>query len=154
MYQKSHQKQEKFKLRKKRKKKLNVASRQKGLKDTTSGHYMIFLSKILDIMVRNDNMRKIYIIIDNAPIHTSKQVEEMIKGRNRGYKFVYRTTYSPELNSIKQFWSLMKGKIKHNSKTIEARIIDATYEIPIRHFKNIIQHSKNHFVIGLNCILI
>jgi transposase len=109
-------------------------------------------------MDRNDNMRKIYIIIDNAPINTSKQVEEMIKGRNRGYKFVYRTPYSPELNSIKQFWSLMKGKIKHhklhNSETIEARIIDATYEIPIRHLKNIIQHSKNHFVIGLNCILI
>lgn len=95
-------------------------------------------------------MRRFCIIINNAPIHTSKQVEEMIKRRN-SHKFVYRTLYSPELNPIIQFWSLMKGKTKHHklqdSETIEARIVDAAYEIPIQHLKNIIQHSKNHFVI-------
>jgi transposase len=41
--------------------------------------------------------------IDDAPIHTIDAIDAMIA--ERGYKCVYLSPYSPELNPNEQFWS-------------------------------------------------
>ena len=46
------------------------------------------------------------IIMDNAPIHTADQIDEMIVAR--WYKSIYLPPYSPELNPIEQFWAIVK----------------------------------------------
>ncbi|GAA5814508.1 hypothetical protein MFLAVUS_008005 [Mucor flavus] len=121
---------------------------------TTTGHYLRFLNDTLDIMDKQDSMKDFYLIMDNAPIHTSKAIEQAVKRRNRDYKCVYLPPYSPELNPIEQFWALIKRKVKRNkldgTDTLELRIIEAANEIPIQYLINMVQHSKDHFLNSLN----
>ena len=85
--------------------------------------------------------------MDNAPIHSSKQIAELIKSRNKDYKLVYLPPYSSELNPIEQFWVLIKGRVKDNKlqslETLEKRIVEAAYEIPLQQLHSIVKHSKN-----------
>jgi transposase len=71
------------------------------------------------------------------PIHTSKEIEATIKGRNRSYKYVYLPLYSPELNPIEQLWALIKGKVRRHkledTENLEERINDTSFAIPIAH---------------------
>ncbi len=46
-------------------------------------------------------MKEFYTIMDNAPIHTADDIDEMIS--KRGYKSIYLPPYSPELNPIENF---------------------------------------------------
>lgn len=48
------------------------------------------------------------IVMDNAPIHTAKDIDELIT--KRGYKSIYLPPYSPELNPIEQLWAIVKNK--------------------------------------------
>lgn len=48
------------------------------------------------------------IVMDNAPIHTAKEIDELIT--KRGYKSIYLPPYSPELNPIEQLWAIVKNK--------------------------------------------
>lgn len=48
------------------------------------------------------------IVMDNAPIHTAKEIDELIT--KRGYKSIYLFPYSPELNPIEQLWAIVKNK--------------------------------------------
>ncbi|KAI7899619.1 uncharacterized protein BX663DRAFT_563771 [Cokeromyces recurvatus] len=62
-----------------------------------------------------------------------------------------------ELNLIEQFWALIKRKVRRekleDTETLqERRIVGAANEVPIQHFENIIQHSKNQFNNCLNHI--
>ncbi|KAI7904853.1 uncharacterized protein BX663DRAFT_535650 [Cokeromyces recurvatus] len=61
-----------------------------------------------------------------------------------------------ELNPIKQFWALIKRKVRReklkDTETLQERIVGAANEVPIQHFENIIQHSKNQFDNCLNHI--
>jgi transposase len=48
--------------------------------------------------------------MDNALIHTSPEIQNIIE--SRGYKYVYLPPYSPFLNPIEEFWSEVKAGIK------------------------------------------
>ena len=52
-------------------------------------------------MDKHPHMKEHYIIMDNAPIYTHKNIKKYIE--YRGYKCVYLPAYSPELNPIEQF---------------------------------------------------
>ncbi|KAG1171428.1 hypothetical protein G6F36_011751 [Rhizopus arrhizus] len=52
------------------------------------------------------NVKGFYIVMDNVPIHKNTDIERYII--NRGYGCVYLPPYSPELNPIEQFWSVVK----------------------------------------------
>ncbi|KAG1459567.1 hypothetical protein G6F56_006134 [Rhizopus delemar] len=48
--------------------------------------------------------------MDNTPIHISNEIDTMVTERE--YKCTYLPLYSPELNPIQQFWSIVKNKAK------------------------------------------
>ncbi|CEJ03240.1 hypothetical protein RMCBS344292_17228 [Rhizopus microsporus] len=81
-------------------------------KGTVTGHYMRFIAQTLDEMDKFPEMKGFYIVMDNAPIHTSQDITTMIEAR--GYKAVYLPPYSPELNPIENFWLIVKGAVKRS----------------------------------------
>lgn len=99
-------------------------------------------------------MKGFNLIMDNAPIHSSYEVNQMVENRKKNYKCVYLPPYSPELNPIEQFWSIVKHKVKRNqlmeSETLAQRITEACNQVPTSHLFNITQHSKNHLKNCLN----
>ncbi|KAG1137002.1 hypothetical protein G6F37_011878 [Rhizopus arrhizus] len=76
-------------------------------RETVAGHYLSFLKATLDEMDKYLEMKGHYLVMDNAPIHSSSDIG---KYTNSGYRFVYLPPYSPELNLIEQFWSVVKTK--------------------------------------------
>ncbi|CEG64786.1 hypothetical protein RMATCC62417_01702 [Rhizopus microsporus] len=82
-------------------------------------------------------------LMDNAPIHTSEDIAKYAE--SRGYRCAYLPPYSPELNPIEQFWSVVKSKVKHNKflekETLMTRISEASNSLKLSDFKGIIRHS-------------
>ncbi|KAI8883914.1 hypothetical protein K501DRAFT_323245 [Backusella circina FSU 941] len=104
-------------------------------KGTTSEHYLQFISDSMDIMDEFSEMKGYFIILDNAPIHAPEIVDPIIMQR--------------EFNAIKQFWSIIKVKVRRTKlsdiENLTTRIIEASEAVPIVHLKNIIQNSVNQF---------
>lgn len=96
-------------------------------------------------MDRFPEMTNYYIVMDNAPIHGNKEIEEIIE--ERGYRSVYLPPYSPELNPIEQFWSVLKDKVKRSqfgdTEDLKTRISEASQQVPIEILKNIIKHTAD-----------
>jgi hypothetical protein len=116
-------------------------------KGTVTGHYILFLQKTMNLMDQFPEMKGFYIVMDNAPIHTADEIEEMIS--NRGYRSIYLPPYSPELNPIENFWSTMKSHVKrtkfNDTDDLKMRIAEASNEIRPSTLRNISQHSVNMF---------
>jgi transposase len=85
--------------------------------------------------------------MDNAPIHTADAIDALIT--ETGHKCVYLPPYSPELNPIEQFWSIVENKVKHNQfqdkGDLATRIAEACNAVPRKHLKAFIQHPVNVF---------
>ncbi|CEP16486.1 hypothetical protein [Parasitella parasitica] len=94
---------------KKRKRGDGVAHTSKG---TVTGHDVSFLKATMDEMGRFPHMKCHFLVMDNAPIHTSDNTVKYVE--SRGYRCAYLPSYSPELNPIEQFWSVIKSKVKRN----------------------------------------
>ncbi len=62
------------------------------------------------------------IIMDNASIHKSKKVLELIE--NAGCKLQYLPPYSPDFNPIENYWAVMKNNIRKIRNRYE-NILDA-----------------------------
>ncbi|KAG0740381.1 hypothetical protein G6F57_006806 [Rhizopus arrhizus] len=75
-------------------------------KDATAGHYVKFLEATLD---KHDQIRGFHLVMDNAPIHSFKQMAELIESRSRT-KPVYLPPHSPELNPKSNPRLLLKEK--------------------------------------------
>lgn len=120
---------------KKRKRGDGIAHTSKG---TVAGHYVSFLKTTMDEMDQYPHMKGHDLVMDNAPIHTSEDIAKYVE--SRGYHCVYLPPYSPELNPIEQFWSVVKSKVKRNKfldkETLMTRITEASNK-----FKGIVTHS-------------
>jgi transposase len=116
-------------------------------KGTTGEHYLQFISDTMDIMDEFPEMKGHFIIMDNAPIHVPEMIDSIIM--QRGYTGVYPPPYSPELNPIEQFRSIIKAKVRRTKltdlETLTTRIIEASESVPIVHLENIIQHLVHQF---------
>jgi transposase len=55
---------------------------------------------MMDVLDRND-MNGNYLVMDNAPIHSSAKVRDQVE--SRGYKCFYLPPYSPFLYLIEEF---------------------------------------------------
>jgi transposase len=67
----------------------------------------------------------------------------------RGYECIYLPPYSPELNPIEQFWSIVKNKVKHSQfqtkEDLSTRIAGACNNVPPEHLRALAQHLVNIF---------
>lgn len=57
--------------------------------------------------------KEVFVILDNARYHYSKEVQEVIQKSER-LKLVYLPTYSPELNLIERVWKFFKKHVLYN----------------------------------------
>ncbi|OBZ84778.1 hypothetical protein A0J61_07173 [Choanephora cucurbitarum] len=89
-----------------------------NLKSVAEMSDLKFLEEALYFVDKHDRVRDFYLFMNNAPIHSSKQISELIESR-------------------------IKHKILWDLKTLEERIIEAAYEIPLRQLRNIIKLSKH-----------
>ncbi|KAI8877127.1 hypothetical protein K501DRAFT_198837, partial [Backusella circina FSU 941] len=64
---------------------------------TQSEHFISFISNVMDTLDKHD-MHGRYIIMDNAAIHKTDDIQELIE--SRGYKTDFLPPYSPFLNSM------------------------------------------------------
>ncbi|EIE78924.1 hypothetical protein RO3G_03629 [Rhizopus delemar RA 99-880] len=88
-----------------KKRKVTCEKKAKKTVGTVTGHYFNFIVSTLDVLDRHEHLKGCYLVMDNAPIHNSVQIERLVVCR--GYGCVYLPPYSPELNSIEQFWSVI-----------------------------------------------
>ncbi|KAL1936649.1 hypothetical protein VTP01DRAFT_783 [Rhizomucor pusillus] len=112
-------------------------------KGTITGHYLSFLKATMDEMDKYEYMKGHHLVMDNAPIHKAEDIFKYIE--SRGYRCAYLPSYSPELNPIEQFWSVVKSKVKRNrfleSETLMTRISEASNSLRLSDFEGFISHS-------------
>ncbi|KAG1150146.1 hypothetical protein G6F37_011268 [Rhizopus arrhizus] len=130
-----------------RKRKAPSKPKKPASKGTVTGHYMNFIQKTMDEMDCIPEMKGYYIVMDNAPIHIPNEIDTMVT--ERGYKCIYLPPYSPELNPIEQFWSIVKNKVKRSQfqtkEDLLTRITEACNNVPPEHLRAFVQHSVNIF---------
>lgn len=85
--------------------------------------------KAMDEMDKYSQFKGFYLIIDNSPIHGKNgELSQLIE--NRGYKCVYLPPYSPELNTIEQFWAIVKGKVRRSdTEDLKTKFPESIYII-------------------------
>ena len=80
---------------------------------------------------------KLFLILDNARYHFSKEVKDALKDHPR-IQFVFLPSYSPNLNLIERLWKFFKKKVLYN-KYHES--LSAFRKASIDFFRNIEKYS-------------
>jgi transposase len=76
----------------------------------------------LETMLIPQLKKRQIVIMDNASIHKSKEIREIIE--KAGCHLVFQPPYSPDLNPVEHSWSHMKQKIRSNAQ-IFSSLFDA-----------------------------
>ena len=79
----------------------------------------------------------VYIILDNARYHYSKEVKEFLEGKK--IKLVFLPIYSPNLNLIERLWKFFKKKVLYNKYYEDVK---AFRKACINFFSKIDQYSE------------
>jgi transposase len=123
----------------------------RGKVGTRKEHFKDYLRGIMDKLDKK-GMKGFYLVMDNAPIHRPKDIEELIT--NRGYKCVYLPPYSPFLNPIEEMWSKVKGLVRRapfdSKDTLTPRILRATNLVTVTDLQGWVRHSVSFFQRCLN----
>ena len=69
-------------------------------KGTTTAHFVRSISELLDIMDMDENLMGNYLVMDCCTIHKSRPMIRKIN--STGYRVMYLSPCSPELNPIEQ----------------------------------------------------
>ncbi|CEI97644.1 hypothetical protein RMCBS344292_11774 [Rhizopus microsporus] len=101
-------------------------------------------------MDEDQSLKGSYLVMDNASIHKSKPMIRKVEAR--GYRVMYLSPYSPELNPIEQFWALVKGEMKRHrlmkEETLSSRIGGASNDVRFSDLYVFCLHSKRQ---SINC---
>ncbi len=57
---------------------------------------------------------KIYLILDNARWHRSKDLQEFFEANQDRLELIFLPAYSPELNPIERVWRVIRRQVTHN----------------------------------------
>jgi transposase len=69
--------------------------------------FSCFVSHLVEFVNAGD--KKVVFVLDNASIHTSKIMKNVIKFyKIQNVEFLFTPPYSPELNKIERLWHKMK----------------------------------------------
>ncbi len=80
---------------------------KKVWKTTTTDVFSCFVSHLVEFVNAGDT--KVVFILDNASIHTSKIMKNVVKFyKIQNVDFIFTPPYSPELNRIERLWHKMK----------------------------------------------
>ena len=88
----------------------------------------------MDEMDQYPHMKGHYLVMDNAPIHTSEDITKYFE--SRGYRCAYLPSYSPELNPIEQCWGYAKRIHRlcppsSKKEDVEANSLAALDQVPL-----------------------
>jgi transposase len=83
-------------------------------KNKKSKQFMDFIERI-ELLYHDSSIKKIFIVLDNASIHRSKKVIQILKRYHSRISFVFLPTRSPELNLIEVRWMWMQRQAINNS---------------------------------------
>ena len=102
-------------------------------KNVNSETFIDFLRQI----IKNHRWRKIIVIADNSPSHTSKIVRNFIEENKNKIAVYYLPTYSPDLNPDEEVWKYLKHvKLKahqaKNKKEFKPLVLSKMYSIQKR----------------------
>lgn len=78
--------------------------------DTVNSDSICDLLKV--IKVKNENVKNLYLIMDNASYNRSKKVKNL--ANKLEIKLIYLPPYSPNLNPIERLWKFFKKKMLYN----------------------------------------
>jgi transposase len=135
-----------------KKRKVTGEKKAKKTVGTVIGHYFNFIANTLDVFDRHKHFKGCYLVMDNAPIHNSVQIERLVVRRD--YGCVYLPPYSPELNPIEQFWSVVKSRMKRermlSEETLASRVTDACNKIYLKDLQGFCRHSHSNLEVCLN----
>jgi len=83
---------------------------------TTKKHTAITFKKfIIGLLKRYKHKKKIYLFLDNAPIHHATYLKSFLNLIKNRLEIFFLPPYSPKLNPIEHFWRYMRKKITHNT---------------------------------------
>jgi transposase len=85
-------------------------------KKITADVHIEFLQQIL----QHHPNRKVIVVVDGAPAHIAKKVEDFIEQHKRRFARYFFPSYSPELNPDEHVWAHLKG---HELKAHDARSV-------------------------------
>ncbi|KAG2208751.1 hypothetical protein INT47_007850 [Mucor saturninus] len=112
---------------------------------TVNDHYFNFIASFLNVLDQHEQSKGFYIVMDNVPIHKNVDIERYIV--NCGYGCVYLPPYSPEVNPIEQFWSVVKSKLKREKllekETLTTRISGACNSILFSDLQGFCRYSDS-----------
>lgn len=80
-----------------------------------------------------------FIVIDNAPAHTTQMLEALLSPYRNQIELVFLPTYSPHLNRIERLWRLMRGQMTKNQfydslKALLKAVVDWLKKLPFSKF--------------------
>jgi len=104
--------------------------------DTVDKHSTLQLLELLEQKYGHASM--LYIILDNARYHYSKEVKAWL--HNKNIKLVFLPAYSPNLNLIERLWKFFKKKVLYNKYYENVKEFRGAC---ISFFRNIGQHSED-----------
>jgi transposase len=113
---------------------------------TRTEHFLNYLKTLLNVLDAS-NLKGYYILMDNASIHTSNEVKELIT--SRGYRYKYFPPYSPFLNAIEEAWAKIKAGIIRkpfdDCDSLTPRLIESCKLVTQQDCQGWIRHAISFF---------
>jgi hypothetical protein len=70
--------------------------------------------KHLETLLSTDEDCFFFVVLDNAPQHTTEQLADFLSANKERLELVFQPTYSPHLNLIERLWNLLRKQVTKN----------------------------------------
>ena len=122
-----------------------------GKVGTRAEHFKAFLNDLMDVLDKLE-MKDRLLVLDNATIHKTAEVKQVILDRN--YNALFLPPWSPVFNPIEFFWSKLKAGVKRSmltsQDTLTDRIIQSSQLVTPSDCYGWIEYSKSFFTKATN----
>ena len=105
----------------------------------------------LKLLIERDPAAFWFIVIDNAPAHTTIMLEDLLSPYQDRTELVFLPTYSPHLNLIERLWRLMRGQMTKNQfypslKALCEAVVDWLDKLPFSKFCSLLGIDESTLV--------
>lgn len=74
-----------------------------------------FLRYLKRLLFRHDDLKKLYVVLDNARIHHAKLLKPFLDRVKHKLELIFLPPYSPDLNPTELFWKYLRRTVTHNT---------------------------------------